>query len=176
VPGITIIIDGAEHREGVTDGSGIVWFNDLTPGTYTVREIVPAGWEPVTPAQVTVKIEADLIVPGRFKNRQIEVSSTPTSTRTPGTSSSPSPTATKTPFTPVPPSVTPVPPSQTPQPRPTRIICCETPVPTNEPDYPFPTVPPTAVRTSDPEPTVFPPAVTATPITLPTRVVPTAVP
>lgn len=189
VPGVRIIIDGPEHREAVTDGSGLVWFNDLTPGTYTVREIVPDGWEPVTPATVTVEIKADEIGYARFKNRQVReevptatatntpsrsASSTPTATKTPVGQPSATPTKTSTPVKSATPTSTPRPPTQTPEPRPTTPPdCCP---PSDEPDFPFPEDPndPTPVNT-EPVPTVRPPQ-GPSPTPRPAPPQPTAVP
>lgn len=166
VPGIRIILDGPEHREGVTDGSGLVRFNDLTPGTYTVSEIVPSGWEPVTPASVTVEIKADTISFARFKNRQVEEE---VPSATPRASATPRPSATNTPrvptstpvpptATPRPPTATPVPPTQTPEVV-TPVTCPKCPTRTPEPTPPPVQATPTVGHTipNPPPPTSTPP-------------------
>ncbi len=52
VPGVTVELwkDGAKVAETVTGGDGSYSFPDLEPGTYTVKEVLPAGWSPINPA------------------------------------------------------------------------------------------------------------------------------
>lgn len=58
---------------GLTDPSGSVWFT-LTAGQWTIRETVKNGWTPITPPQVTLKLD-QYAAPGAldpviFKNLQ----------------------------------------------------------------------------------------------------------
>jgi len=43
---------------GITDGTGHVRFNALTPGIYDVTESVEPGWTPVTPVTLRVNLQA----------------------------------------------------------------------------------------------------------------------
>lgn len=155
VPGFLIIVDGPVHREGVTDGSGIARFENLPPGTYTVREVNQSGWEPVTPDTVTVEVKAKHAVTVRFKNRQedvVIVTPTPTSVVTP-----PPPATETTEPTPRP-TATPKPsPTQTPQPPPTSPPpCCPTaekPPPEDGGTPIAPTFTPTPTKKPPPTPT-----------------------
>ena len=61
LPGWTMILEpayGGEQLTGITDGSGWVRFNKLTPGEYYVTEIVQEGWDPITPIHQYVRVEA----------------------------------------------------------------------------------------------------------------------
>jgi hypothetical protein len=55
LPGRRIYVDAdddgefdPEERSAVSDESGFYWLNELPSGTYRLRQVVPAGWEPVT--------------------------------------------------------------------------------------------------------------------------------
>jgi hypothetical protein len=56
-----------------TDAGGSVWFT-LTAGKWVIRETLKTGWKPVTPSQVTVKLDqyapAGALDPVIFKNLQ----------------------------------------------------------------------------------------------------------
>lgn len=58
---------------GTTDSSGSVWFT-LTAGQWTIRETVKDGWTPVTPSQVSLKLDQyaphGALGPVVFKNLQ----------------------------------------------------------------------------------------------------------
>ncbi len=109
VQGFRIILDGSVHQEAVTDNTGVVRFNDLPPGEYTVTEVQQSGWAVVSPDNglITVTIVVDRTETRWFVNRR-EV--TPTATNTPPPGSTPPPSATNTP---VPPTATPVTPTAT---------------------------------------------------------------
>ena len=49
---------GGAMQTGVTDGSGHVRFNGLTPGAYVISETLQSGWLPVTPQRQTVTLNA----------------------------------------------------------------------------------------------------------------------
>ncbi len=51
VPGVTVELwkDGAKVAETVTGEDGSYYFGDLEGGTYDVKEVLPAGWYPVSP-------------------------------------------------------------------------------------------------------------------------------
>ncbi len=162
VPGFHIIADGPTRWEGDTDGSGLAEFDSLYPGTYQVSEVNQPGWEPVLPASVSVKVEADQVVYARFKNRQVKevMTQTPTATLRPGQSPSPSATQPNRPTaTPMPTNTsTPVPPpTQTPAPRPTEIPPCCDPPPTFEPPPPTVEATATTIPIVNPTPTTEPP-------------------
>ncbi len=106
VPGFRIIADGPDDREGTTDGTGLVRFDGIQPGSYQVREVSQPGWEPVTPDKVSVEVKVGQVVTVRFKNRQKEVMR-------------PTPTPPGVVPSPTPPGVTP-PPTATPPPPPTQ--------------------------------------------------------
>ncbi|MEX0617069.1 MAG: hypothetical protein WD231_04670 [Candidatus Woykebacteria bacterium] len=154
VPGFRIIADGPQHLEGVTDGSGMVRFDDVEPGTYTVREVNQTGWEPVTPGKVTIRVETDQSIPARFKNQQVSKEAP---------SPTPKPTATNTPR---PPGPTP---TQTGDARPTSPPPCCPPAPIQDNPGGGTSVAPTFT----PEPSDTP-APTAT--QMPRPPVPTSVP
>jgi LysM repeat protein len=62
---------GGEAATAVTDGTGHVRFNGLTPGNYVISEKMQSGWTPVTPQSLAVPLEATgscRIV--TFENRQ----------------------------------------------------------------------------------------------------------
>jgi uncharacterized repeat protein (TIGR01451 family) len=58
VPQFTFKLDG--NQTAVNDSQGRAIFNNVTPGTHTISEIVPAGWENflVTPTNGTVQVAA----------------------------------------------------------------------------------------------------------------------
>jgi hypothetical protein len=61
LPGWSITIQpayGGVPVTNVTDGTGWVRFNGLTPGTYIIKETVLPGWTPTTPESVTVDLAA----------------------------------------------------------------------------------------------------------------------
>jgi len=61
LPGWSITIQpafGGEAITGVTDGTGHIRFNKLTPGIYIISEETKEGWTPVTPQSVRVTLEA----------------------------------------------------------------------------------------------------------------------
>lgn len=74
LPGWTITLQpafGGTPTSGVTDGTGHVRFNGLTPGIYKVSETMQDGWYAVTPQSQQLTLQAS----GRcevvtFKNRQ----------------------------------------------------------------------------------------------------------
>lgn len=71
---------GGEVKQGVTDGTGWVRFNQLSPGTYIVSEVLQTGWAPVGQTSSTITIEASgTCAQVTFYNRQ----ATPTPTITP---------------------------------------------------------------------------------------------
>jgi hypothetical protein len=49
---------GGSAVEGITDGSGWVRFNELTPGTYIVKEDLAPGWTPASPDELEVELTA----------------------------------------------------------------------------------------------------------------------
>ncbi len=74
---------GGTAQTGITDGTGHVRFNSLTPGTYVISETVQSGWLSVTAQQQMVTLSASggcTVV--AFRNRQ------PNMPATPGTGSS----------------------------------------------------------------------------------------
>ncbi|MBP1692257.1 MAG: Conserved repeat domain protein [Chloroflexi bacterium] len=61
LPGWNITLQpayGGQPVSGITDGTGWVRFNQLTPGTYTIKEDLVNGWTSVSPTQVTVDLAA----------------------------------------------------------------------------------------------------------------------
>ncbi len=71
VPQFTFKIDG--QQTAVNNGQGIAHFSNVTPGTHTISEIVPAGWDNflVTPTNGTVQVAAgNNCAAVVFKNRQ----------------------------------------------------------------------------------------------------------
>ncbi|RPI21965.1 MAG: hypothetical protein EHM61_23465 [Acidobacteria bacterium] len=67
IPGFVIELNGSEQR--ITYKDGTYFFNDLAPGTYTVREIQQPGYEATTPTSVQVKVEKREIHNIHFGNR-----------------------------------------------------------------------------------------------------------
>jgi uncharacterized surface anchored protein len=53
-----IILSGPIDPEKKTDANGVARFDGLTPGTYIASETVPYPWKALTPASVTVKVQA----------------------------------------------------------------------------------------------------------------------
>ncbi|WP_287155603.1 SdrD B-like domain-containing protein, partial [Candidatus Solincola tengchongensis] len=51
VPGVTVELwqDGAKVADTITGEDGSYYFGDLEDGVYEVREVLPAGWYPVSP-------------------------------------------------------------------------------------------------------------------------------
>jgi LysM repeat protein len=49
---------GGTLQTGITDGTGHVRFNGLTPGTYVISETLQPGWTPVTPQRQVVTLAA----------------------------------------------------------------------------------------------------------------------
>ena len=72
--GWTIELDGGAQST-VTDGSGNYSFTNLTPGTYTITEVLQAGWTQTTtsPAAITVTSGSDVtgVDFGNFQNVSI---------------------------------------------------------------------------------------------------------
>jgi LysM repeat protein len=61
LPGWNIVVQpayGGSPVTGITDGTGWVRFNQLTPGTYIVKEEAVPGWTAVSPAEVQVELQA----------------------------------------------------------------------------------------------------------------------
>jgi serine-aspartate repeat-containing protein C/D/E len=61
LPGWNITVQpayGGSPVTGITDGTGWVRFNQLTPGTYIVKEEVVPGWTPTTAEEVQVQLQA----------------------------------------------------------------------------------------------------------------------
>ena len=48
---------GGTSQSHITDGTGWVRFNMLTPGSYTLAEVAQPGWEPVGPMTITMQLE-----------------------------------------------------------------------------------------------------------------------
>jgi hypothetical protein len=72
IPGVTFKLTGnGVTKTGVTDKAGYVWFRGLKAGTYTITEIVPAGWKATTPTSKTIKVDRDK-VGATFGNKKIE--------------------------------------------------------------------------------------------------------
>lgn len=61
LPGWTITLQpafGGESVTGTTDGTGWVRFNQLTPGSYIVKETLQPGWTATTPEDLTIDLQA----------------------------------------------------------------------------------------------------------------------
>lgn len=64
--------DGATAKEGKTDATGRIVFNDLPFGPYTVHEQVPLnGWEAAAPVHYSVTLSSSDCVKIEFSNRQV---------------------------------------------------------------------------------------------------------
>jgi hypothetical protein len=79
IDGVTIeLLDALAQTVATTstDANGSFWFTDLTPGVYTVREIVPDGSEATTPTERTVTLQSGQELDGQnFGNRTVPVPS-----------------------------------------------------------------------------------------------------
>jgi hypothetical protein len=53
------------------DEQGGAWFVNLAPGSYTVREIVPAGFQPTTPIEVQVAVLEGETVQAAFGSQSL---------------------------------------------------------------------------------------------------------
>ena len=67
--GVTVYLDANNNgvldpgeETAVTDSSGTYLFTDLTPGTFTVREVVPTGWARTTPLAAALPLT---VAPGQ---------------------------------------------------------------------------------------------------------------
>jgi len=70
VPGVTVFLDtnndgilGAGETSATTGANGSFTFPNLPPGTYNVREVVPANSQPTTPNPVSVTLTAGQTTP-----------------------------------------------------------------------------------------------------------------
>ena len=64
---VNLLLGGSVFETTTTDSSGDYSFSDLGPGTYTVREVVPAGWlqtAPPAPGTFTVTATSGTDAPG----------------------------------------------------------------------------------------------------------------
>ncbi len=80
VPQFTFVLDGS--RTVMNDSTGRATFTNVTPGTHTVTEVVPTGWNlfNITPANGTVTVVGGSACAGiTFKNQQLPASSSSSS-------------------------------------------------------------------------------------------------
>jgi len=67
ISGVRFSLNGG--RSVTSDAHGNFSFGSLTPGEYTVTEVVPSGWVPTTPTSRTVRVSAGQTVTLTFGNR-----------------------------------------------------------------------------------------------------------
>lgn len=72
ISGITFTLDGnGEHRTAVTDRNGSAYFTGLKPGTYTVTETIPQGYQSTEGGTITKEVQTGQTVIFTFHNKVI---------------------------------------------------------------------------------------------------------
>ena len=79
IEGVTIelIQNDKEIKSTTTNENGSYVFDKLNPGTYTVKEIIPSGWQNTTPDSVTVVLKSGETKIVDFGNQKIQTTELP---------------------------------------------------------------------------------------------------